>query len=534
MRKREILRKILILTGLLICLTGCGRQGNAGTVETGQVEEAASEETAGEDGLQEEIIEPEAASEESSIRKEVTEQSERYWLLDFSEEGNKQEETGTVEEILFNFSFKPDAIHKEVADFSLALSKLKEPVGEYELRLYDGNGGILQRVPCGTLTELIEISSGGFDHSPEFPTDDIEIFSSGAPWGLYIGWNREKSRFYDAIEIPRHTEVRDREKMLVEEDGNIYRKSVYALDRWDGLGSYEVRRLLLDKETGELEIRDCLDDISLLKETVQVDDEGNLVNKEYYDMLLWEDTYRIYDNGKSLYSWTMMDGELTKDGEWIIEYESREEMLESLGFADSEPVYQYYDWHHNLRLELYMDKAMEHGCGIDYEYSYNSKLEKVTEACGFVIENTDEKEEWIDRDFYSEISLLGPEHADGGFEEIIEYTSDGKPDYYRAQGLMAFNSAEGPVPTVLQELEYVYRDDGSLFYRYYLPYQHLWSTSGTTYSFFDEKERIVYEEESIKYDPTKHYYIYRDAKGKPAYHLKIGYYFDDARLYPVK
>lgn len=533
MRKREILRRILILTGLLICLTGCGRQGTVGTAETGQSEEAESEETAGEDGLQEEIREPEAASEESSIRKEVTEQSERYWLLDFSEEDNKQEETGTVEEILFDFSFKPDTIHKEVADFSLALSKLKEPVGEYELRLYDGNGGILQRVPCGALTELIEISSGGFDHSPEFPTDVIEIFSSGAPWGLYIGWNREKSRFYDAIEIPRHTEVRDREKMLVEEDGNIYRKSVYALDRWDGLGSYEVRRLSLDKETGELEIRDCLDDVSLLKETVQVDDEGNLVNKEYYDMLLWEDIYLVdypveYDEDR----WTMICGEWI-DGEWTIEYESKEEMLESMGFADSEPVYQYYDWHHNLLLELYMDETMEHGCGIDYEYSYNSNMEKVADACGFVIHGLKAEKEWEDRNVYAEISSIAPDDEEG-FEETIEYTPDGRPNYYLAQGMVAFNSLEGPVPTRLLELEYVYRDDGSLFYRYYWPYGASWSSQGSVYSFYDEKERVIYEYEYASCETIRYYYIYQDESDKPAYHLEVNYICDDAWLYLIK
>lgn len=511
--KKEAVVKIMILMALFICLTGCGRQK---AVEI------------------EETVLPEEISVNGSVGEETTVQRKRHWLLDFSGEGNAREKDNTVKEIPFDFSFKPDAAHKEVEYFSLALARFKKPAGEYELRLYDQNGDILQRVPCGALAELIEISSGDFDHSPEFPTDDIVVFSSDASEGLYIQWNREESRFYKAIEIPRYTEIRDREKMLVEEDGEIYQKKVYELDRWYGLGSYEVRCLSLDKATGELEIRDCLDNVILLRETANFDNEGNLINKEYYDMLLWEDTYSIYDSEKSPYSWTMIRGEWTEDGEWVIKYESREKMLESLGFADSEPVYQYYDWHHNLRVELYMDEAMEHGCGIDYEYSYNSKMEKVTKACGFVIESIDQQEEWVERDFYSEISLLGPEHADDKFEEIIEYTPDGKPDYYQAQGLVAFNSAEGPVPTVLLELEYVYRDDGSLCYRYFLPYQRLWGSVGSTRSFFDEKERLVYEEENISYEPVRHYYIYQEDGAKPTYHLEIGYYLDDADLYPVK
>lgn len=497
-RKKEktAIVKILILMTLLICLTGCGRHEGAGTEAPGSAEESVSEEPPEEAGIQEEVIE--------------------------------QEENNIVKEIPVDFSFWSSALREEVDYFSLTLAQLKEPAGEYELRLYNQKGNILQQVSCGVLTEPIEITFGDFDQYSGPPVNDMEIFSSDASEGLYIGWDDVKLRFYEAIKVPKYTEIQAG-KMLVEEDGDVYQvKKVYEL------GSYEIRRLLLNKDTGELEIWDCLDDVSLFNGIAKLDKEGNLINEEYYDMLLWEDTYSVYDDGKSLYTWTMISWERTEDGEWGIGYESREEMLESLGFAGSEPVYQYYDWHHNLRVELYMDEAMEHGCGIDYEYSYDRNMEKRTKACGFVIENVDQKEEWAERDFYSEISLLGPEHADDKFEEIIEYTSDGKPDYYRAQGLVAFNSAEGPVPTVLLELEYVYRDDGSLCYRYFLPYQRLWGSIGSTYSFFDEKERLVYEEEHVSYEPVRHYYIYQGEKDKPAYHLEVGYHLDDARLYPVK
>lgn len=78
-------------------------------------------------------------------------------------------------------------------------------------------------------------------------------------------------------------------------------------------------------------------------------------------------------------------------------------MPESLGFADSEPMYQYYDWQHNLRLELFMDGAMERGCGIDYKYSCNNNMEKITDACGFMVYGLASEEEWEDRDIYAEM-----------------------------------------------------------------------------------------------------------------------------------
>ena len=509
MREKERIGKILMLTALLICLTGCGRKEAVGAVETEQAEGSVSEETAEEDGLQEGIIESEA--------DEMPQKAD-------SEEGNGQEGENAVKEIPIDFTFWSNSLHEEVDYFSLTLAQLKKPAGEYELRLYNQKGDILQQISCGVLTEPVEISIGDFDYYPEYPpVNDMEIFSSGASEGLYIEWDDNKLRFGEMIEIPRYTEVRDGKMSVEEDDGKCLIKRICEL------GGREVRSFRLNKDTGELEIRDCMDGVNLFQGTAKVDDAGELINKEYYDMLLWEDIYPIeYEED----TWTMIRGDWI-DGEWTIQYESREEMLESLGFTDSEPMYQYYDWHHNLLLELYMDEAMEHGCGIDYEYSYGNNMEKITDACGFEIYGLSLEEEWEDKDIYAEISSVGPDDEEG-FEETIEYTPDGRTDYYLAQGMVAFNSLEGPVLTRLLELEYVYRDDGSLFYRYYWPYRAVWSSIGRIDSFYDEKERLIYEDESVTCKMIKHYYIYQDESDKPTYHLKVDYRCDGAELYSIK
>ena len=53
MREKERIGKILMLTALLICLTGCGRKEAVGAVETEQAEGAVSEETAEEEAAEE-------------------------------------------------------------------------------------------------------------------------------------------------------------------------------------------------------------------------------------------------------------------------------------------------------------------------------------------------------------------------------------------------------------------------------------------------------------------------------------------------
>ena len=57
-----------------------------------------------------------------------------------------------TEEISVDFPFY------ETDSYSLTLAQLKEPAGEYELRLYDKDGKILQQISCGSLAEPIEFS----------------------------------------------------------------------------------------------------------------------------------------------------------------------------------------------------------------------------------------------------------------------------------------------------------------------------------------------------------------------------------------
>lgn len=488
MKKKETIIKILMLTALFMCLTGCGRHKGAETEVPEPAEESVSEEPTEEAGIQEEVIE--------------------------------QEENNIVREIPVDFSFWSDAVQENVDCFSLTLAQLEEPAGEYELRLYDQNGDILQRVACGALTEP-EISFGDFDPYPGFSVDDIEIFSSDDSGGVYIRWKGDELRFGEAIRIPRYAEARDY-KMLVLEEKDVWQEGgIYQLG-----GEEEVRRFLLNKDTGELEIWDCMDGQNLFQGIVPLDEEKKPVNMKYYDFLLWEDIYsRRESRGEQAIS-IYLDEPREADGEHGVQYESREALLADFGFEDSEPMYQCYDWHHDLLLELYRDEKTDRFCGITYDgYSINNEGEKEAYLYGFVQDGAISAK-WDGADPYAEMTSFKADEQDyvKDYKEFIDYTPEGKPDHFRSQGKIVTQVEVGEVEVTVKEIDYVYRDDGTLFFRDYGHSTNIFATNDSyLYSFYDEKGRVLYERGYVTHGHLEDYYIYEGDGDTPAYHLELDY-----------
>lgn len=112
-------------------------------------------------------------------------------------------------------------------------------------------------------------------------------------------------------------------------------------------------------------------------------------------------------------------------------------MLSEFGVNDCEPIYQYFDQQDNLQLELYEDKDSETFCGIVYDCYFDSNQEERKIPYGFA-GSPAEKQTWIKEDAFSTKSVYGDDGTDyvENPEEIMEYTPDGKPDYYRCQGLI--------------------------------------------------------------------------------------------------
>lgn len=319
----------------------------------------------------------------------------------------------------------------------------------------------------------------------------------------------------------------DGKSALITEDNHTDQvKRLYQVNEPKGCME-ETRWWKLQKEIGQLEIWDVLENQSIFEGPVSLDETGNLVNEKYYDRLLWEGLCQLWDYTEETSIRIWVDSNRTKDH--MREYESREAFLLEAGFEDAVPMYQYYDRYHNLRLELYMDESAEQLCGLVYCYYFNSNREKCVDRYGFTIDDVGERN-WEEDTVFSLKSVYGTDGADAveDFEETVEYTEAGNPDFYKSQGLMEHRRDEDGALELASvsvlELDYVYRDDGTLYCR---DYTHNPSIFGTTLcsleSYYDEKRRVVYESGYITHGQLEYFYIYGEEGEKPEYFLTVDY-----------
>ena len=319
----------------------------------------------------------------------------------------------------------------------------------------------------------------------------------------------------------------DGKSALITEDNHTDQvKRLYQVNEPKGCME-ETRWWKLQKEIGQLEIWDVLENQSIFEGPVSLDETGNLVNEKYYDRLLWEGLCQLWDYTEETSIRIWVDSNRTKDH--MREYESREAFLLEAGFEDAVPMYQYYDRYHNLRLELYMDESAEQLCGLVYCYYFNSNREKCVDRYGFTIDDVGERD-WEEDTVFSLKSVYGTDGADAveDFEETVEYTEAGNPDFYKSQGLMEHRRDEDGALELASvsvlELDYVYRDDGTLYCR---DYTHNPSIFGTTLcsleSYYDEKRRVVYESGYITHGQLEYFYIYGEEGEKPEYFLTVDY-----------
>lgn len=190
--------------------------------------------------------------------------------------------------------------------------------------------------------------------------------------------------------------------------------------------------------------------------------------------------------------------------------DSEKEMAEEL-------FYQYYDSSGNLQLELYLDEETGSGCGI----AYNSHQgEEGREPHEFAFD-TCRLEIWEETDPFSLKAVDGTDGADRvkDYGELCEYTESGQIEHFRSWGDIDWLVESGGVQTIL-EINFTYREDGTLACKEYYHNGYLFgSTCGSMDSFFDEKERLVYEEAYITHGSLENYYIYTDDSTKPSYRL---------------
>lgn len=416
--------------------------------------------------------------------------------------------------------------------YALTLEKLPDSPDEYELILHGRYGKVLQQIPCGRLEEPIEFSYDGLAYRTR---NNLEIFPSGSTTGLLFVW--EEDRFsQEAIEIPKYEEFQDEKRYVVtvHEEGDKLEKRAYLLNEEERQVE-EIWNYSLDRESGWLQIWDNLEGINLFDGTVHLDEDKNPQNAEYFDMFLWNDRYIMLDyEEQSLFpAWVGRDEKAEEWGE-AKDYESRQVFLEEYGFENSEPMYQYFDQYGNARLELYMDDAKENICGIVHDYILSKSLKKMDFQYGFTFHAMWEQE-WEEGDKYSLKSydgFDGTEHEDyvKDYEANTEYCKDGRPDHFRSTGRID----DYPENSMVLDINFIYREDGTLYCR---EYDHNGLVFGTLFShldsYYDEKERVVYEEGYITHGHLEYYYIYEDKEDQSAIMPSYCLFLDYAQGYAV-
>lgn len=474
---------------------------------------------------------PEAAETREEVQK-ASEEAEKNAKDDAAKKAEQKRR-----EIPIDFPF--------TGEQKLTLAVPEEGQNAYELLYYDEDGKVIQQIFCGKLTEPVTFS---FDAIAYGSWKDLEIFSDGSDTGLLF--IRRDGRFLEKpIGIPRYEECRRTAMLTVREDEEICEKEIYCLNEEKDRVE-KVRSYVLHKDTGSLMIWNEIEKRYLFQGTVKLDEDGNPLNQEYADFLLWSDLPLLfgYKAEEPINTWIGREPEPPEGGEAVeidsyedmqyylygrsgntAKYESREALLAEFGFADSEPMYCYFDQNGHLELELYMDEDREQVCGFVYTYRTNSDLDIVIEIQGFTLRSIPEAE-W-NGDPYAFRSVYGTTGEEKeyvkDYEEHAEYNDFGKPKYFVARGRVEGWSAEDMMQDILR-IEYVYREDGTLYFRdYYHSHQAFGTTLQGKESFYDEHERVLYEWGYITHGALGYYYIYDDSGGKiadkPDYILRIDY-----------
>lgn len=426
-------------------------------------------------------------------------------------------------------------------EYTLSLVPLREEPGQYALRLCNEYGTIMQQLPCGALTEPVTFR---YDDLYYDYYDDLEIFSSESETGLLFPFDPDGAGFMEeALEIPRYEDVDGPNVMVCEENEEYVEKSICQLNMAYGRME-ELRRWHLDKGTGMLEIWNCLEARPIFSGQVALDENWEPVNMKYYGYHLWNAWYLLgsFSEQEVIPVWISESEEDMEEREksgfeymqhaiwgnsgYTAEYEDKQSLLDEYGFGDREPDYESYDERGDLRLELYVNEAEGTACGFAHDYRYTYDLEKREYLYGFTVDSIWEQE-WEEPDPFDRKAVDGTDGSNQveEYEENLDYREDEQPDYFESRGYIEWlkdgGASDGVKDTLLQ-ITYIYRDDGTLFYR---GYRHNSQVFGTTFlnlnSYYDESGRIRYEDGYITHGTYYYYYFYEDNGKKPKYCLAV-------------
>lgn len=424
-------------------------------------------------------------------------------LVEVENAENLQEEQPEKEEgIAVEFPFE------ESEEYTLTFASQEADEKQGEFRLYYKDGIVLQQISYGAYEKpfyYILYREGERD-LVFFPDEEREE-------GRFFEWNN--GRFTE-----REMDVKlDWDLFLTEETERQVTKEIYER-KMDEKKAERIRSFTLQKDTGKLQIWDDIIGEYVFEEEIELDKDGNPVNQDYYDFLFQDAAYGWSDD----YDPKVHMDLAYENEEWREMYcESKEVFLAEYGAKNSIPKYLSFDRYGNPLVELYEDESGGF-CGIIYHsYYVNSEKEKWAYMCGFTI-SRDAAEKWSDNTYSRMYEIVSDDEE--GYEETIEYSTDGKPVHFESRGLAEVKDGSEIVEELipLVKVDYIYRDDGTLFYRKYWHTTYLYMTKDHILrSYYDEKERVVFEDGYITSGDQEYYYIYEGDSDVPI--CKLDVYF---------
>lgn len=248
---------------------------------------------------------------------------------------------------------------------------------------------------------------------------------------------------------------------------NVETKAIYRINERTRdlveLRRWTVRR---DAGTGEesLCIRDCLEEQDIYTGNVRRYDTGDLRNEKYYQFLFWEGLKKFWGDEN--------DSPIQFCNEHLeqIEYEDKQAFLADHGFAFEE---------------------VETGV-------------------------------WEPQEESSKLTVYGDDVSKYafGYKEIYEYTDDGKISSFEARGMDLVDRV--PMEVELLSLDYIYRDDGTLYHREYHHYGKFFgSNSQSEDGDYDKQGRLLCQYSYITHGAIDEYYIYKGNHMEPQYRLLL-------------
>lgn len=405
------------------------------------------------------------------------------------------------------------------SDKNLEISLVNSTDNSCEIMVLDtDNGEVLQQFSCNISGDIIELQAVNFN-SYQSDIVVVSIDSQDEEQAFLYQWDYVNKRFYEeAAEIPLQYEIAEsyNDIFTVTEVSEAEKEvSIYKITYGKVI---ELRKWIFNKNTLTLLIEDCVTGKYLFEGDIILDIDGNILYEEYYQDIFWDNISVVMKKEpeniiKSTYVSVELEGLAEKQ-----EFVNKEAMLEAYGFDGEEPFYLYYDMLQRIQLEFYLNEQTGFGCGIFYDYWYTPELEEKVNLVGFAFDSS--TLEKYERDTFSLLSVTDSNNGASSveeYEEQVEYRKDGKIGYFVSTGKIDW-LRDAPVEQKVIEIDFIYREDGSLYHKNYIHNAWIFSTFLRTLdSYYDERERLIYEYGYITHGHVEYYYIYTNEDDKPDY-----------------